>query len=255
VSNLNKQIAIITGASRGIGKATAIELAAQGSTVVLVARSKKIIEDNAQVINENGGTAIALCADVSIYSNIENVVNSTLEQFGSIDILVNNAGVIDPISRIADSDPDQWAKAIDINLKGVYHGMRAVLPQMQRQQSGVIVNISSGAANNPLEGWSHYCASKAAAQMLTASGHKEYAQFGITVVGLSPGTVATEMMSSIKESGVNPVSQLDWSTHIPPEWPAKAVAFLCSGKGNDFSGTDFSLKTEEGRALVGLSQK
>ena len=88
--------------------------------------------------------------------------------------------------------------------------------------------------------------------MLTMAGHKEYAEHGIAVIGLSPGTVATDMMSEIKTSGINPVSQLDWSVHIPPQWPAKAIAFLCSEKGKAFSGTDFSIKTPEGRAMVGL---
>lgn len=243
------------GASRGIGAATAFEFAKSGANIVLVARSSHQIKQHADDINRSENTtgkAIALTADVANYSDIQAVIEQTLTTFGHVHYLVNNAGVIDPISRLDESSPDEWSKAIDINIKGVYNGMRAVIPQMKNQGSGVIVNLSSGAANNALEGWSHYCASKAAVKMLTMAGHKEYANDNITVVGLSPGTVATDMMATIKDSGLNPVSQLDWSTHIPPEWPARAIAFLCSDQGKAFAGTDFSIKTPEGRAMVGL---
>ena len=114
------------------------------------------------------------------------------------------------------------------------------------------MNISSGAANSALEGWSHYCTTKAAAKKLTECAHKEVGDRGIRVVGLSPGTVATDMMAAIKTSGINPVSQLSWSSHIPPEWAAEAIAYLCGPGGAEFAGTDFSIKTEEGRKLVGL---
>ena len=248
----NKNI-VITGASRGIGAATALEFAKLGANIVLIARSPDKINQIADKINESRpNKAIAIACNVSDYASVEKAINQTLKSFGGIDCLINNAGVIDPIVRLDQSDPSAWATVIDINIKGVYHGMRAVIPHMLKQGSGTIVNLSSGAANNALEGWSHYCTSKAAVKMLTMAGHKENFEQGITTVGLSPGTVATDMMAGIKESGINPVSQLDWSVHIPPEWPAKAIAFLCSEKGREFSGTDFSIKTPEGRALVGL---
>ncbi|MGH1428634.1 MAG: SDR family oxidoreductase [Arenicella sp.] len=256
MTSFTQKTAIITGAGRGIGAATAYEFAALGANVVLVARSTKDIEKHADNINNNtdfAGKALALTGDVADYKQVKSIITKSLQDFDSIDFLINNAGIIDPISRLDESKPEEWSRAIDINIKGVYNGMHAVIPPMRQQGHGVIVNLSSGAANNALEGWSHYCTSKAAVKMLTMSGHKEYAESGITVVGLSPGTVATDMMSTIKESGVNPVSQLDWSTHIPPEWPAKAIAFLCTDQGKPYSGTDFSIKTPEGRALVGLN--
>ena len=221
-SFINKTV-IITGASRGIGAATAYEFASLGANVILVARSANDIEEHAAAINDNvefKGKALAITADVADYSNIQFIINRTIQGFDSIDFLINNAGVIEPISRLAESKPEDWSRVIHINVKGVYNGMHAVIPHMLKQGRGVIVNLSSGAANNALEGWSHYCTSKAAVKMLTMAGHKEYTEHGIIVVGLSPGTVATDMMATIKESGVNPVSQLDWSTHIPPEWPA-----------------------------------
>jgi 3-oxoacyl-[acyl-carrier protein] reductase len=123
---------------------------------------------------------------------------------------------------------------------------------MLAQGGGIVVNISSGAATSALEGWSHYCATKAAVLMLTRCADKEYGGKGIRVVGLSPGTVATDMQVAIKASGINPVSQLDPSVHISPDWPARAVAWLCTEAAAEFAGTDFSLKTEENRRRVGL---
>lgn len=253
MSELQGKSAIITGASRGIGAAAALELARLGVSVVLAARSIGETQALADQINDNGGKAMAMACDVSRYANIEAVASQTIKDFGQIDILVNNAGTIDPIARLSESDPISWSGVVDINLKGVYNGIRAVLPTMETQKSGVIINISSGAATNPLEGWSHYCATKAAVLSLTTCVHKECADQGIRCIGLSPGTVATDMQVSIKQSGINPVSQMDFSQHIPPEWAARAIAYLCTEAAAEFSGQDFSIKTDEGRRLVGLA--
>ena len=252
MNELIGKVALVTGASRGIGRATAMELSRLGATVVLAARSETSIASAAAEISNSGGRAIAVRCDVTSFEQVQSAVTRTLGAFDRLDILVNNAGVIEPIDRIADSDPNAWSETIDINLKGVYNGLRAVIAAMEAQGDGTIVNISSGAAISALEGWSHYCASKAAVRMLTACAHKELGDRGIRVVGLSPGTVATDMMAEIKASGINPVSQLEWSTHIPPEWAAKAVAFLCGPGGRAYAGSDFSIKTDEGRAMVGL---
>jgi len=251
---LQNKSAVITGASRGIGKAAALELAAQGVNVILAARSKNPLDDIVQSITDAGGQASAVVCDVSEYTEVLNAVTECVDRYGKIDFLVNNAGLIDPISRLDESDPIQWATVVDVNLKGVYYGLRAAIPHMKQQGSGVIVNISSGAATNALEGWSHYCATKAGVLSLTKCAHKENAEFGIRVVGLSPGTVATDMQVSIKSSGINPVSKMSMSDHIPAEWPAKAIAWLCTDAAKDFDGDDFSIKTDEGRRLVGLSK-
>lgn len=252
MSELAGKAAIITGASRGIGAAAAQALAAQGVAVVLAARSAEALEGVAAEIRAAGGRAETLACDVSRYEDLAAAVRLCLERYGRLDILVNNAGVVDPVARLAESDPESWGKALDINVKGVYHGLRAALPAMEAAGAGVIVNISSGAATNALEGWSHYCASKAAALMLTRSAHKEYADRGVRVVGLSPGTVATDMQRVIKESGVNPVSKLDWSDHIPPEWVGAAIVWLCTADAREFDGGDVSLREPDIRRRVGL---
>ncbi len=252
MDELNGKAAVVTGASRGIGAATARELANCGVSVILAARSLAEIENIAADIQAAGGKARAIQCDVAIYGDVKGAVDLCVSSFGRIDILVNNAGIIEPIARIADSDPDAWDQVVDINVKGVYHGLRAALPAMEAQGSGVIINLSSGAASGALEGWSHYCATKAAVLSLTRCADKECREKGIRVTGLSPGTVATDMQVAIRQSGVNPVSQLDPSVHISAEWSARAIAWLCTSAAAEYSGTDFSLKNDEGRRLVGL---
>ena len=249
---IQNKIALVTGASRGIGAATANELARQGVSVVLAARTLDDIQKIAMDIRRAGGKAEAVACDVSRYQDVFDAVAHCRSVFGRLDILVNNAGIIEPISRLGDSDPELWARVADINYKGVYYGLRAAIPVMEARGAGTIINISSGAATGALEGWSHYCSSKAAVLSLTRCADKEYRDRGIRVVGLSPGTVATDMMVVVKASGINPVSQLEPSAHIPPDWPARAIAWLCSEDAADISGVDFSLKDDEGLRRVGL---
>ena len=247
--DLSGKTALVTGASRGIGAATARAFADAGANVALIARSTHEI---AELAGEIGARAIAIPCDVSRYAEVSGAVEKTAETFGSVDILVNNAGVIAPMGPLSEIDPDVWAKTIDINVKGVMHGMHAVLAGMIAQGGGTIINISSGAAHNPVEGWSAYCSSKAAVYMLTRAADKELRDKGVRVLGLSPGTVATEMQRAIKESGVGPVSQLDWSVHIPPEWPAQAILWMCTSEADGFLGDDISLRDEDIRRKVGL---
>lgn len=244
--------ALITGAGRGIGKAVSLKLAELGANVVLLARSS---DEVGQLAKQIGDQALAVGCDVSSYADVQRAVDACAARFGGLDILVNNAGIIDPIARLEDSDPEQWATVVDINVKGVYHCMRATYSLIKANGGGVMVNLSSGAATNAIEGWSHYCATKAAVLSLTRCGHKEWAEQGIRVVGLSPGTVATGMQELIRDSGINPVSQLDWSAHISPEDVAQAVAWLTQDESRAFDGDDFSLKTPEGRLAAGLAPR
>lgn len=240
---------MITGASRGIGAEAARVFAQAGANVALLARSQT---DIANIAGEIGSQAIAIPTNVARYSDMAAAVDATMETFGSVDVLINNAGVIEPISHLAAADPEEWGHVIDINLKGVFNGMRAVLPAMKSAGGGSILTISSGAAHGPVEAWSHYCASKAAANMLTRCLDKEEAENGIRAIGLSPGTVATQMQHEIKASGINPVSQLEWTDHIPPDWPARALLWMCSEEADGWCGQEISLRDEDIRRKVGL---
>ena len=250
MGEMTDKVVLVTGASRGIGAAAAREFAANGAKVALLARSRGAI---AEIAGELGAdTALAVPCDISRYWEVRAAVDACCECFGRLDILINNAGVIEPIARLSEVDPQTWAQAIDINLKGVFHGMRAAIPAMAAGGGGTIITISSGAAHRPTEGWSHYCASKAAAAMLIRMVDVEERHRGIRAMGLSPGTVATEMQKEIKASGVNPISDLDWSEHIPPEWVAKALLWMAGPAGEEWLGREASLRDDEVRRAVGL---
>ncbi len=247
--DMSGKTVLITGASRGIGEAAARVFAKAGGNVVLAARSLGDIE---AIADEIGDRARAIACDVSRYEDISAAVALCDSAFGGLDVLIGNAGVIDPIGHLDTLAPDDWGRVIDINLKGVFFGMRAALPVMKAAGGGTIITISSGAATNPLEGWSHYCTSKAGALMLTRCADKENRDAGIRVLGLSPGTVATDMQREIKSSGMNPVADLDWSDHIPPDWPARALLWMCGPEADAYLGADISLRQEDIRRKVGL---
>ena len=243
------KVAVITGASRGIGAEAARVFAAAGAQVALLARSTGAVEGLAAEI---GPQALALGCDVADAQAVQAAVDAVVARWGRLDVLINNAGVIDPIARLTEADAAQWGHAIDINLKGVFHGIRAAVPVMRAQGGGTVITVSSGAATNPLEGWSSYCASKAGALMLTRVLHLEEGGHGIRALGLSPGTVATEMQVRIRASGVNPVSALDPSVHIPADWPARALLWMCGPAADGWLGKDISLRDEAVRKAVGL---
>lgn len=237
---------LITGASRGIGAATARLFAASGAKLGLAGRPGPELE---AIAHETG--ALLLPCDVADYAQVEGAVSAFQRQYGGLDVLINNAGTISPIAPIERAHPGDWGRQIDVNLKGVFHGMRAALPVMGAAGQGTIITVGSGAAYNPLEGWSGYCASKAGAIMLTRAAHLEAGR-RVRVLSLSPGTVATDMQAAIKASGVNAVSQLDWSVHVPAEWPARALLWMCSADSDEFRGGEVSLRDEEIRRRLGL---
>lgn len=240
---------MITGASRGIGAEAARVFANAGANVVLLARSQ---DDIAAMAGEIGERAIAIPCNVARYSEMSSAVATTLQVFDGLDVLINNAGIVDPISHLGDADPDAWGHLIDINVKGVFNGIHAALPALKEGGGGSVLTISSGAAHNAIEAWSAYCASKAAVNMLNRSLHLEEAGNGIRAIGLSPGTVATEMQRKIKASGINPVSQLDWDVHIPADWPAKCLLWMCSAEADQYCGEEISLRDDGIRRAVGL---
>lgn len=243
------KVVVITGASRGIGAAAARAFAQAGASVALLARSEAEITALAAEI---GPQALARRCDVADAEDVAAALAAVVARFGRLDVLINNAGVIEPIARLAEAGIEAFSAAIDINLKGVFHGMRAALPVMKAQGGGTIITVSSGAAVNALEGWGGYCASKAGALMLTRVAHLEEAAHGIRVLGMSPGTVATEMQVKIKASGVNPVSQLDFAVHIPADWPAKCLVWMCGPEADGYLGRDVSLREDAVRRAVGL---
>ena len=250
MSEMNGKVALITGASRGIGAATAREFANAGARVALLARG---LDSISEIAREIGDGARAQKCDVGSYDDVAKATAATIEAFGRLDVVINNAGMVEPVAHIAQSDPHDWGRVIDVNLKGVYYVARAALPFMLEAGGGTILGVSSGAAHSPVEAWSHYCTSKAGAEMLTRCLHKEYGDRGIRSIGLSPGTVATQMQREIKASGINPVSKLDWSEHVPPDWPAKALLWMATRDADDYLGEEISLREPWIRQRLGLT--
>ncbi|MDZ7905734.1 MAG: SDR family oxidoreductase [Cypionkella sp.] len=249
MQDMSGKTVLITGASQGIGAAAAAAFVAAGARVMLAARNADKLTALAQTLGPN---ARAIPCDVGDFAAVQAAVDAAQDWGGRLDVLINNAGVITPIAHLAEADPAQWASAIDTNLRGVFHGIRAALPVMRARGAGTIITVSSGAAVNPMEGWGAYCASKAGALMLTRVAHLEESAHGLRILGLSPGTVATEMQVKIKASGINPVSQLGPSAHIPPDWAAHALVWMCGPQADPWLGRDVSLRDSEVRAMVGV---
>ena len=254
MTDLTGKVALITGASRGIGEACAERMAGQGASVFLVARNVAACTDIAERIRAAGGTAESMACDISDHGQVDAAAMAAIDRFGHLDILVNNAGMVEPIGPLEDIDPARWAHGIAVNLIGTYHGIRAVLPHFRSRGGGVIVNVSSGAAHHALEGWSSYCAAKAGVASLTRSVALEAGDAGIRVYGFGPGTVDTEMQAVIRASGINPVSQMERSQHAAPAVPAQVIAWLCSEDASDLAGQELSIRDEALRRRAGLEE-
>ncbi|WP_026708635.1 3-ketoacyl-ACP reductase [Flavobacterium frigidarium] len=203
MNDLKNKNALITGAGKGIGKAIALALAKEGVNVVLVSRTADDIEKLATKIRSLRVKALAITADVSDITSIDQAVAKALEEFGSIDILINNAGIA-AFGKFLELEPTEWERIIKVNLMGTYYATRAVLPNMIERQTGDIINISSTAGQRGNALTSAYSASKFAVLGLTESLMQEVRKHNIRVTALTPSTVATEMAKDLKLTDGNP---------------------------------------------------
>jgi NAD(P)-dependent dehydrogenase (short-subunit alcohol dehydrogenase family) len=195
---MNKPVVIVTGASRGLGAAAAILLAAQGAAVVLTARSEADLRAVADDIHTHGGEAHPIVCDVSQPTACQQLVEETLSRYGHLHSIVNNAGVIQPIASIAESNPVHWTENLIINLAGPYYLTRYALPHL-RAQRGRVINVSSGAAVMVFEGWSAYAAAKAGLNHFTRALAAE--EPDITAIAFRPGKIDTPMQATIRSEG------------------------------------------------------
>ena len=223
---LHDRVAIITGASRGIGRAIALALAAEGAKVVVnYASSSGAAEDVVAAITGAGGEAIALQADVSKLEQVEAVFNQTLEKFGRVDVLVNNAGITRD-TLLLRMKPEDWQAVIDLNLTGVFLCTRAVSKVMLKQRSGRIINIASVAGQMGNPGQANYSAAKAGVIGFTKTVAKELASRGITVNAIAPGFISTDMTSDLKSEEI--LKYIPLGRYGEPEEVAGMARFLAA---------------------------
>jgi len=241
---LTGKTALVTGGNRGIGLATVRALAEAGATVHFTARTAANIAAAQRDLGEIRATGH--------HANLTDRIAMTTLIDQGFDILVNNAAVITPIGRILDISAEDWAASIDINLTSAFHATQRALAHMVAQGGGTIVNISSGAAHRPQEGWSAYCTGKAGLAMLTRSVHLEYGTQGIRIFGFAPGVVDTDMQVAIRASGINPVSKLPRESLAPASEPARAIAWLCTPAADALAGQELDVRNPDLRAAVGL---
>ena len=227
-NNTKGKVVVITGASSGLGEATARLLSAQGATVVLGARRVDRIKALADELTSAGGKALATGTDVTDFNQVKRLVDGAVQTYGRIDVMLNNAGLM-PHSPLERLKIDDWDRTIDVNIKGVLYGIAAALPHMKEQKSGHIINVSSVAGHKVSPGGAVYAATKHAVRAISEGLRQEVKPYNIRTTVISPGAVATELPSSVTEPDVaQHIRKFYEAVAIPPDSFARMVAFAMS---------------------------
>jgi NADP-dependent 3-hydroxy acid dehydrogenase YdfG len=228
IEGIAGKVVVITGASSGLGEATARLLSTQGATVVLGARRVDRIQALADALAAGGGTALAVETDVTDRGQVQRLVDAAVQRYGRIDVIINNAGLM-PQSLLERLKVDEWDRMIDVNIKGVLYGIAAALPHMQRQKGGQIINVSSVAGHKVGPGSAVYSATKHAVRALSEGLRQEVKPYGIRTTVISPGAVATELPNTVSDPDVaERINKLYDDVAIPADSFARAVAFAMS---------------------------
>lgn len=234
---LEEKIALITGAGRGLGRATALAMAGKGSSVALLSRTAAELEETAGMVENIGGKALVLPADVSDEKAVREAVKKTISAFGAIHILVNNAAIVGPAARLHEVDPDDWEQTLAVNLGGVRQMCQEVIPHMLDTRGGRIINVTSGMAEFAMPMFGAYSVSKAGLNHMTRIMAQELEGQHIQVNGLDPGVMDTSMQEEIRALGPEILGKplhdqfVSFKTagHLrPPEEVAGLVLFLAS---------------------------
>jgi NADP-dependent 3-hydroxy acid dehydrogenase YdfG len=227
-AGIKDKIVVVTGASSGLGEATARLLSAEGATVVLGARRVDRLQTLAKELETRGGKALALTTDVSQREQVKALVDTAVQTYGRVDVMINNAGLMPqaPLERLK---VDEWDRMIDVNLKGMLYGIAAALPHMQRQKSGHIINVSSVAGHKVGPGFAVYAATKFAVRALSEGLRQEVKPYNIRTTVISPGAVATELPDSVTDPDASKRIRTFYDqVAVPADSFARAVAFAMS---------------------------
>ena len=238
---LSKKVAVITGASRGIGRSMAETYARAGAHVICVSRNEDPLNVVADGIKSNGGSASVTAINVSNLEKFQNLIKDTTDKYGSVDILVNNAGITRDtlIMRMSEED---WDTVIDVNLKGAFNGIKAVTRTMMKQRFGRIINISSVVGLTGNAGQVNYAASKAGLIGLTKATAKEIGSRGITVNCIAPGYIATDMTGQMDDKAKDLlISQIPLGRIGSPDDIAATAQFLASDEAGYITGQTFTV--------------
>ncbi|GAS83154.1 SDR family oxidoreductase [Paenibacillus amylolyticus] len=224
MSNIQGKVIIVTGASSGIGEATAKELALKGAKLVLAARREDRLKTLQQEIQKNAGKAIYKVTDVSSQEDMKALANYAIQEFGQIDVMVNNAGIM-PLSPISELKVDEWDNMVDVNIKGVLYGIAAVLPTMRERKEGHIINVSSIAGHLVFPASAVYSGTKFAVRAITEGLRIEEHSNRIRTTIISPGSIATELTEGISGEELKSAINKNMNIAIEPASIARAIAF------------------------------
>ena len=227
-SDIDGKVVVITGASSGLGEATARHLSGLGASVVLGARRVDRLRSLSDELTDRGGKALALATDVTVCDQVKRLADAAVEKYGRVDVMINNAGLM-PQSLLERLKIDEWDRMIDVNIKGVLYGIAAALPHMKQQKSGHIVNVSSVAGHKVRPGGTVYSATKHAVRVISEGLRQEVKPYNIRTTVVSPGAVDTELPDTITDPDVSVAMRKFYDDFaIPADSFARAVAFAMS---------------------------
>lgn len=230
MSEIQNKVVIITGASSGLGEATAKRLAISGAKLMLGARREDRLKELVAAIVGSEGTATYLVTDVTDRAQVEALAQKTLNAYGRIDVLINNAGLM-PLSPLDKIKVEEWDRTIDVNIKGVLYGIAAVLPIMRQQKSGHIINVSSIAGHKVFPGSAVYCATKYAVRAIS-EGLRLESNGEIRSTNISPGAVATELTNTISDPDTAASMNALYEIAIDADAIARAIAYAIEQPGD-----------------------